>query len=65
MKNINASVVLLLVGVGLLLASLLADVIGIGDHAGFGKQQIVGTVVGVLLTVLGVYFVKRKTDSSD
>jgi len=65
MNRINANVVLLVVGVGLLLASLLADVIGIGDHAGFGKQQIMGTVVGVLLTVIGVYFVTRKSGNSD
>jgi len=65
MNSINANVILLVVGVGLLLVSLSADVIGIGDDAGFGNQQLMGTIAGAILTAIGVYLVTRKTDDSD
>ena len=45
-SNKTSSIILLLVGVGLLGASLLADVIGIGDNPGFGLQQTAGTAGG-------------------
>ncbi len=47
MNNKTSSMVILALGALLLLASLLADVIGIGDDAGFGRQQTMGTVAGV------------------
>ncbi len=37
--NKTAHILLLVIGIGLLAASLLADVIGIGDDPGFGNQQ--------------------------
>lgn len=49
------SLLLLVIGVGLLVASLLADVIGIGDDGGFGTQQTLGTVVGAVITAVGVF----------
>ena len=54
--NKMASIALLIVGIGLLIASLLADVIGIGDNPGFGTQQTLGTIVGVLITAVGLFF---------
>ena len=65
MKTINASVVVLIIGVGLLLASLFADTIGIGDDPGFGPQQTMGTVAGFALAAIGVYLMKRKTGNPD
>ncbi len=65
MDKINASVVVLVIGAGLLLASLLADVVGIGDDVGFGSQQTMGTVAGVVVIAIGVYLMKRKTGNSD
>ena len=50
----TASIILLIVGIGLLVISLSADVIGIGDDPGFGRQQIMGTVVAVVLTAVGL-----------
>ena len=64
MDKINASVVVLLIGAGLLLASLLADVVGIGDDVGFGSQQTMGAVAGVVVIAIGVYLMKRKTGNS-
>lgn len=58
----TASIVLLVVGIGILVASLLADVIGIGDHPGFGKQQTIGTIAGVIVTVAGLFFTLKKSD---
>jgi hypothetical protein len=49
--------VLIIGGVVLLIGSLILDVIGIGGHAGFGRYQIAGIVLGVLAT--GVGFVLR------
>lgn len=65
MDKINANVVVLVLGVGLLLVSLLADVVGIGDDAGFGNQQTMGTVAGVVVIAIGVYLMKKKTGDSD
>ena len=65
MDKIDASVVVLVLGVGLLLVSLLADVVGIGDDVGFGPQQTMGTVAGVLVIAVGVYLMKKKTGDSD
>ncbi len=53
--NKTASIVVLVVGIGLLVASLLADVIGIGDDLGFGRQQTMGTIAGVVITVVGLF----------
>ena len=55
------SIVLLVVGIGLLVVSLLADVIGIGDNPGFGKQQTMGTVAGVVITAAGLFFTLKKS----
>ena len=55
MNNKTFSMVILALGALLLLASLLADVIGIGDDAGFGSQQTMGTVAGVLVLAVGAF----------
>ncbi len=55
MNNKNASIALLVVGVALLAASLGADIIGLGDDPGFGRQQTMGTVAGAIITAVGLY----------
>ena len=60
-NNKTASIILLLVGIGLLVASLLADVIGIGDNPGFGTQQTMGTIAGVIIAAVGLFFTFKKT----
>ncbi len=57
----TASIILIVAGLGLLAASLLADVIGIGDDAGFGMQQTMGTVAGLAIAAAGLYLLRRKT----
>ncbi len=57
--NKTAPILVLVIGIGLLAASLLADIIGIGDVPGFGSQQTAGTIVGVIITVVGLYLTFR------
>ncbi len=48
------------VGVILVIMAVLADSLGFGVGRGFGWKQIVGSVVGVLLAVVGVWLASRK-----
>ena len=57
--NKTASILVLVIGIGLLAASLLADVIGIGDDPGFGNQQTLGTIVGVAIMAVGLFLTLR------
>jgi hypothetical protein len=51
---------LLVVGIIILLVSLLADPIGIGDGTSFGGQQILGTVIGAIVTIVGGVLMRRQ-----
>ncbi len=64
LTNKTASIVLLVVGIGLLVASLLADVVGIGDNPGFGRQQTTGTAAGVVITAVGLYLTFKRSPST-
>ncbi len=57
--NKTASRILLVVGIGLLLASLLADIIGIGDDVGFGRQQMMGAAAGAIVAAIGLFLVLK------
>lgn len=50
-------IALIIIGVVLLIGSLTVDMIGLGGHVGFGRYQIAGIVLGVL--VAGAGFVLR------
>ena len=50
------------VGIALFAASLLADVIGIGEGAGMGPWQTAGAVVGALIAIVGVVLLRPGTD---
>ncbi len=56
-----ASMILLLVGIGLLGVSLLADVIGIGDDPGFGYQQTIGTIAGAVIAAVALFLTLRRS----
>ena len=51
---------LIILGVVVLVVSLAADVIGIGGMPGFGWKQILGTVVGVIVALGGVWLALNK-----
>ena len=55
----SAPILVLIIGIGLLLVSLLTDVIGIGDDPGKDLWQTTGTIVGVIITVVGLYLTLR------
>ena len=56
----TVGIALLVVGIIILVVSLLADPIGIGDRACFGSQQILGTVIGAIVTIVGGVLVRRQ-----
>ena len=58
-SNKITSILVLVIGIGLLAVSLLADVVGIGDDPGFGNQQMMGTIAGVVITAVGLFFTLR------
>jgi len=49
----KVGVILLVLGVVVLLVSLFADPLGLGDAPGFGPNQIYGTIGGVVAAVVG------------
>jgi hypothetical protein len=51
--------IIVIIGGGLLGASLLADVIGVGDDPGFGMQQTMGTIAGVVIAFLGLMGMRK------
>ncbi len=55
MDEKTLSTAILVIGIVILVASLFADSIGIGDHPGFGFDQIIGSVVGVAVTGVGLF----------
>jgi len=56
----TAGITLLVVGIAVLLLSLVADPIGIGGSPGFGPYQIVGTIVGAIVAVVGLVLTLKK-----
>ena len=52
--------VMLVVGTGLGIVSLTADVIGLGAFPGFGWKQAVGTAVALILVALGAVRILRR-----
>jgi LPXTG-motif cell wall-anchored protein len=60
-----ASIVLVIIGIALLVVSLFADFVGIGDSAGFGRQQTAGTIAGAAAAALGLFLMLRKKKRSN
>jgi hypothetical protein len=58
-----ASLVVLVIGIGLLAVSLLANVLGIGDSPGFGRQQTLGTITGAAISGVGLFLVRKSRKS--
>ena len=59
-NNKTIGVVLLVAGVVLLIISLAADAIGLGEAGAFGYKQIIGAVAGVIVAVVGFVLYSRK-----
>jgi hypothetical protein len=56
----TASIVLLVAGVVILVLSLAADLVGIGGNPIFGRDQIIGVIVGAIVTVVGLVLRLKK-----
>jgi hypothetical protein len=56
-----ANIDVLILGIAILAGALLADVIklGYGDDANFGMVQIMGTIIGAVITIVGFFLVFR------
>ena len=59
MDNKTASIVVVAIGALMILASLTADITGLGDDPGFGLQQTLGTVAGIVVLAIGAYLYKK------
>jgi hypothetical protein len=60
MSNRNLGIAILVIGILVILISLVADVIGIGQAGGIGWKQILGAGVGVLIILAGIVISRRK-----
>lgn len=59
MDKTTLGAVILIVGIAILVESLFADGIGIGDYPNFGYNQAIGTTVGAILTAGGLWLLIR------
>lgn len=64
MSTKTTGYLLIVVGVILAFVSLAADLLGIGNRAGIGWQQLLGTAIGVIAVIVGVWFVIRKPNQT-
>jgi hypothetical protein len=60
MRKKLISWLLIIAGVLLIAVFLLADLIGIGSYPGINYAQIIGAAVGVVVFVIGVWYLIRK-----
>ena len=60
MSSKTIGIVMIVVGVVVLIVSVAADSLGLGANPVFGFKQIVGTIVGVLLLLVGAWMAMRK-----
>jgi len=58
--NKAVGIISLVVGVVILALSLAADIIGLGGAPGFGYKQILGTLVGAIVTIAGLVLTSKK-----
>jgi len=61
MTSKNSAGIIVIIGVGILAVSILADVVGIGGDQGFGRHQVAGTVIGVVVMFLGLALMKKSS----
>jgi hypothetical protein len=64
MDSKTASIGVIALGALMLLASLTADMTGLGDEGRFGSKQMIGTVVGIVVLGFGAYLY-RKSGTGD
>ena len=60
MSRRNLGAIVAAIGLVTTWAFVLADSVGLGRYRGFGADQILGTIAGVVVLVLGVFLASRK-----
>ena len=61
MKNTKTiGIILLVIGVVILVLSLVADIVGFGSSLSFGYKQIIGIIVGTIMTIAGLILMIKK-----
>ena len=55
MEKNTFSTAVRVVGIVIQVASLFADSIGIGEQPGFGFDQAIGSIVGAVVTAVGLF----------
>jgi len=58
----TTAMIILIIGIGLLATSLLADVIGLGNNPGIGPKQTTGTIAGVVIAGVGLFLMRKAKD---
>jgi len=66
MNNKTLGIIVIIVGVLLAAVSLLADVLGLGgDPNAVGWKQLLGAGVGLLVVVIGIWYMGRKAEKKE
>ena len=65
MSKRTLGIIIIILGLLLAIVSLAADALGIGGAPGIGWKQILGTVVGVLIAVGGVWWGWGKAEKAN
>ena len=60
MRKKLISWLLIIAGVLLIVVFLGADLIGIGSYPGINYAQIIGAAVGVVVSIIGIWYLLRK-----
>ncbi len=64
MKNKTSGIIFIIAGILMAAISLLADVLGLGgDLTAIGWKQFLGAGVGILVVIIGIWFLGREEDS--
>ena len=61
MDDYTSSIAVIALGALIMLASLTADMTGLGNHVGFGPKQAMGTVIGIIVFAMGIDFFKSSS----
>jgi len=59
MDKMTSGAALFIIGIGVLIESLFADGIGIGNNPLFGQFQVIGTIAGGAFTASGLYLMYK------
>jgi cytochrome c biogenesis protein CcdA len=58
----SLAILFIIAGIILLLVSIMADVLKIGEVQGFGYKQILGAIVGIILFIIGLLFSRKRQE---